>query len=123
MKAFRPAASALLCIFAGTCFAQAYPSKPLRVMVASVAGGPPDLIMRGFSEPLRQEFGQPIVIENVPAGDGIVAAQNLVRGAPDGYNFMMASAGPMTVNPVLQKSLPYDAQKDFAPVGMIASVP
>lgn len=120
MKVSRPAASALLCIFAGTCFAQAYPSKPLRVMVASVAGGPPDLIMRGFSEPLRQEFGQPIVIENVPAGDGVVAAQNLIRAAPDGYNFMMASAGPMSVNPVLQKSLPYDAQKDFAPVGMIA---
>ncbi len=120
MKTFRMVAPALLALFAGSCFAQAYPSKPLRVMVASVAGGPPDIIMRGFSEPLRQEFGQPVIIENVPAGDGIVAAQNLVRSAADGYNFMMASAGPVTVNPVLQKSLPYDAQKDFAPVGMIA---
>jgi tripartite-type tricarboxylate transporter receptor subunit TctC len=120
MKACRSVAPVLLALLTGACFAQAYPAKPLRVMVASVAGGPPDIIMRGFSEPLRQDFGQPIVIENVPAGDGIVAAQNLVRSASDGYNLMMASAGPITVNPVLQKSLPYDAQKDFAPVVMIA---
>ena len=116
----RYAATVVLALGAGACFAQAYPTKPLRVMVASVAGGPPDIIMRGFSEPLRQEFGQPVIIENVPAGDGIVAAQNLVRGASDGYNIMMASAGPITVNPVLQKSLPYDPQKDFAPMVMIA---
>jgi tripartite-type tricarboxylate transporter receptor subunit TctC len=120
MKACRSVAPVLLALLTGACFAQAYPAKPLRVMVASVAGGPPDIIMRGFSEPLRQDFGQPIIIENVPAGDGIVAAQNLVRSASDGYNLMMASAGPITVNPVLQKSLPYDAQKDFAPVVMIA---
>ena len=76
-------------------WAQAYPSKPLRVLVASVAGGPPDLIMRGFSEPLRQEFGQPIVIENQPAGDGIVAAQMVTRGNTDGHTLIMASAGPI----------------------------
>jgi tripartite-type tricarboxylate transporter receptor subunit TctC len=107
-------------LFAPMAGAQGYPAKPLRVLVASVAGGPPDLIMRGFSEPLRQEFGQPIVIENQPAGDGIVAAQMMTRGAADGYTLLMASAGPMTVNPVLQKNLPYDAAKDFAPAVMIA---
>ncbi|MSQ53684.1 MAG: tripartite tricarboxylate transporter substrate binding protein [Betaproteobacteria bacterium] len=110
----------MLALAAGACLAQSYPSKPLRVMVASVAGGPPDIIMRGFSEPLRQEFGQPIVIENVPQGDGIVAAQNLIRAAADGYNILMASAGPITVNPVLQKSLPYEPRTDLAPVVMIA---
>ncbi|MFM9971015.1 MAG: Bug family tripartite tricarboxylate transporter substrate binding protein [Burkholderiales bacterium] len=101
-------------------WAQAYPSKPLRVMVASVAGGPPDIIMRGFSEPLRQEFGQPIIIENVPQGDGIVAVQNLMRASADGYNVLMVSAGAITVNPVLQKDLPYEPQKDLAPAVMIA---
>ncbi len=111
---------ASLVLFAGAGIAQSYPSKPLRVMVASVAGGPPDIIMRGFSEPLRQEFGQPVIIENVPQGDGIVAAQNLIRAAADGYNLLMASAGPITVNPVLQSKLPYEPRTDLAPVVMIA---
>ena len=111
---------ASLVLFAGAGIAQSYPSKPLRVMVASVAGGPPDIIMRGFSEPLRQEFGQPVIIENVPQGDGIVAAQNLIRAAADGYNLLMATAGPITVNPVLQSKLPYEPRTDLAPVVMIA---
>lgn len=120
MKKIQFLVPAALAILAGSCLAQSYPAKPLRVMVASVAGGPPDIIMRGFSEPLRQEFGQPIVIENVPQGDGIVAAQNLIRAPADGYNILMASAGPITVNPVLQASLPYEPQKDLAPIAMIA---
>jgi tripartite-type tricarboxylate transporter receptor subunit TctC len=120
MKPIQYGTSALLALCAGACFAQSYPSKPLRVMVASVAGGPPDLIMRGLAEPLRGDFGQPIIIENVPQGDGIVAAQNLIRSAADGYNILMASAGPITVNPVLQASLPYDPRKDLTPVVMIA---
>jgi tripartite-type tricarboxylate transporter receptor subunit TctC len=120
MKPIQIITPALLALFAGTCFSQAYPTKPLRVMVASVAGGPPDLIMRGFSEALRADFGQPIIIENVPQGDGIVAAQNLIRSSADGYNILMASAGPITVNPVLQASLPYDPRKDLAPMVMIA---
>ena len=120
MKKVQFLVPATLAILAGSCLAQSYPAKPLRVMVASVAGGPPDIIMRGFSEPLRQEFGQPIIIENVPQGDGIVAAQNLIRSPADGYNILMASAGPITVNPVLQASLPYEPQKDLAPIAMIA---
>ena len=120
MKRIQFLVPVMLALHAGAGLAQSYPAKPLRVMVASVAGGPPDIIMRGFSDPLRQEFGQPIIIENVPQGDGIVAAQNMIRASADGYNILMASAGPITVNPVLQASLPYDPQKDLAPVAMIA---
>jgi tripartite-type tricarboxylate transporter receptor subunit TctC len=110
-----------LLALAGACFAQAYPAKPVRVIVASVAGGPPDTIMRGLAESLRQEFGQPVIVENMPAGDGIVAAQTIMRGAPDGYSLLMASGGPITVNPVLHAGkLPYEPQKDFAPVVMIS---
>jgi tripartite-type tricarboxylate transporter receptor subunit TctC len=107
-------------LVSGCCLAQAYPSRPVRVLVASVAGGPPDLIMRGLAEPLRQDFGQPIIVENMPAGDGIVAAQTLTRTPADGHTLLMASGGPITVNPSLQASLPYDPQKDFAPVVMVA---
>ena len=120
MPMLRLVAPAMFALLAGTCVAQSYPTKPLRVMVASVAGGPPDIIMRGFSDPLRQEFGQPVIIENVPQGDGIVAAQNLIRSSADGYNILMASAGAITVNPVLQANLPYEPQKDLAPMVMIA---
>lgn len=120
MRSVQIAALVLPVLITGACFAQPYPTKPLRVMVASVAGGPPDIIMRGFAEPLRQEFGQPIIIENVPQGDGIVAAQNLIRSSADGYNILMASAGAITVNPVLQANLPYEPRKDLAPMVMIA---
>ena len=117
----RMAVSFLLAAAAGTCAAQAYPAKPLRVLVASVAGGPPDLIMRGLSEPLRADFGQPIVVENMPAGDGIVAAQTMLRGPADGYTILMASGGPITVNPAFNTAkLPYDPERDFQPLVMIA---
>ncbi len=120
MKPSRFFAPALLMLLAGACFAQSYPSKPMRVLVASVVGGPPDIIMRGMAEPLRQEFGQPLIIDNQPQGDGVIAAQTLIRAPNDGYNLLMASAGPITVNPVLKSGLPYEPQKDFAPVSMIA---
>jgi tripartite-type tricarboxylate transporter receptor subunit TctC len=117
----RMAVSFLLAAAAGTCVAQAYPAKPVRVLVASVAGGPPDLIMRGLSEPLRADFGQPIVVENMPAGDGIVAAQTMLRGPADGYTILMASGGPITVNPAFNTAkLPYDPERDFQPLVMIA---
>jgi tripartite-type tricarboxylate transporter receptor subunit TctC len=109
------------CFLAFNAAAQSYPTRPLRVLVASVAGGPPDLIMRGLAEPLREAFGQPLVIENMAQGDGIVAAQALIRGNTDGYVILMASGGPITVNPSFQSAaLPYDPQKDFAPVAMVA---
>ena len=65
-----------------------------------------------------QKIGQPVIIENVPQGDGIVAAQNLIRASADGYNILMASAGPITVNPVLQASLP--SAEAFARLGWVA---
>jgi tripartite-type tricarboxylate transporter receptor subunit TctC len=115
------AATLAASLVSAACLAQTYPAKPIRVLVASVAGGPPDLIMRGLAEPLRAEFGQPIVVENQPAGDGIVAAQTMLRGTADGYTILMASGGPITVNPAFQTGkLPYDPQKDFQPVAMIA---
>jgi tripartite-type tricarboxylate transporter receptor subunit TctC len=112
--------ASLLAVVAGACFAQAYPSKPVRVIVTSAAGSPPDIIMRGLQEPLRQEFGRPIVIENVPGGEGVIGAQMLMRAAPDGYNLLLASGAPITVNPAFQSNLPYDPLRDFAPVIMVA---
>jgi tripartite-type tricarboxylate transporter receptor subunit TctC len=111
----------MLALAAGPALGQAYPAKPIRMVLATAAGGPPDIIMRGMSEPIRAAFGQPIIIEAIPAGDGIVAAQTVMRTPADGYTLMMASGGPITVNPAFQTArLPYDPQKDFQAVAMVA---
>jgi tripartite-type tricarboxylate transporter receptor subunit TctC len=104
----------------GTAFAQAYPAKPVRFLIASSPGGPLDITLRGISDALRQEVGQPIIIENQGAADGIIAAQTFQRAAPDGYTLMEASAGPITLNPAIRPNLPYDPQADFTPVVMFA---
>ena len=100
--------------------AQAYPSKPVRIIMASSAGGPLDITLRGASDALRQEMGQPVIIENQGAADGIIAAQAFARAAPDGYTLLESSAGPITLNPAIYPKLPYDPQADFTPVVMWA---
>ncbi|MFM9971146.1 MAG: Bug family tripartite tricarboxylate transporter substrate binding protein, partial [Burkholderiales bacterium] len=74
--------------------------------------------LRGMTEALRQDFGQPIIIENQVAADGIVAAQTFARATPDGYTFLHTSAGPISLNPVIYPKLPYDPQSEFTPVAM-----
>ena len=102
----------------GQCSAQTYPVKPVRMLISSSPGGPVDIGMRGLSDTLRQEMGQPIIIENQGAADGIIAAQTFVRAAPDGYMLLHTSAGPISLNPVIYAKLPYDPQADFTPVVM-----
>ena len=104
----------------GSCFAQGYPSKPVRIIIASSAGGPLDITLRGLSEALRQEMGQAIVIENQGAADGIIGTQAFQRAAPDGYTLLEAAAGPITLSPAIHARLPYDPQADFLPVVMFA---
>jgi tripartite-type tricarboxylate transporter receptor subunit TctC len=100
--------------------AQSYPSRPVRIILASSAGGPLDITLRGAVEALRQEMGQPIIIENQGAADGIIAAQAFARAAPDGYTLLESSAGPITLNPAIYPKLPYDPQADFTPIVMWA---
>jgi tripartite-type tricarboxylate transporter receptor subunit TctC len=122
MRSLAPAlvAGASLLALACGCFAQAYPSKPVRIIIASSAGGPLDITLRGLSDALRQEMGQPIIIENQGAADGIIGAQAFLRAAPDGYTLLEAAAGPMTLSPSIHAKLPYDPQVDFLPVVMFA---
>lgn len=103
---------------ASNCAAQAYPAKPIRILISSAPGGPVDIGLRGMTDALRQELGQAIIIENQGAADGIIAAQTFVRAAPDGYTFLHTSAGPVSLNPVIYPKLPYDPQADFTPVAM-----
>ena len=100
--------------------AQSWPTRPLRVIVSQAAGGTPDIICRLVMDRLSRALGQQVVVENRPGGGNVIGAQAAARAEPDGYNFFFATAAALVTNPYTFKSLPYDAQKDFVPVSMVA---
>ena len=116
---------ALLCGLAllGTAQAQNYPDKPIRIIVGYAAGGGNDIIVRVMQPGMQKGLGQPVIIENKPGAQSIIAAENVARSAPDGYTLLMGPSGPMTINPATYSKLPYDAQRDFAPISMICEFP
>jgi tripartite-type tricarboxylate transporter receptor subunit TctC len=99
-------------------FAQPYPSKPIRIVVPSPAGGPSDVGARVVGERLSASWGQPAVIENRPGGNNIIGTQVVAKAPPDGYTILMALDSTLTMHPSLYSSLPYDPAKDFAPVAL-----
>jgi tripartite-type tricarboxylate transporter receptor subunit TctC len=103
--------------------AQTWPSKPIRFIVSQAAGGTPDILCRLVTERIARRLGQQIVVENRPGGANSIAAQAVARSAPDGYTFFWATAAALVTNPHTFKSLPYDAVRDFTPVGKVAEGP
>ncbi|MEQ1773949.1 MAG: tripartite tricarboxylate transporter substrate binding protein [Burkholderiales bacterium] len=103
----------------GAAIAQAYPVKPVRIVVPYAAGGPYDDIARTLGQRLTEIWGQPVIVENRGGAGGNIGADVVAKAAPDGYTTLLGNAGPITVNPTLFKKLPYDPQRDLAPVGMI----
>lgn len=101
----------------------AWPDRPIRVIVPFAAGGNADTIGRILQPRLQERLGQPVVVENRPGAGGSVGAEAVARARPDGYTLLIGSNGPLSVNPVVQARLPYDAAKDFAPVAMAMQVP
>ncbi len=115
------AMSAVLALFSAAVVAQdAWPSKPIRLMVAYPPGGGVDLAARTLAPKLSELLGQSIVVENRPGAAGNIAMELLSRAAPDGYTLLMNSV-PIAINPALYKSLPFDTVADFTPVAMVAS--
>ena len=113
---------ALLMMFAaGSAFGQAYPSKPIRVVVPYTAGGPADLLVRGLGQKLNDAWGQQIVVENKPGANEIIAAQDVAKSPPDGYNYLLASDAVFSLNAYLYSKLPYDPVRDFAPVSRLVN--
>src|SRR3954464_11003857 len=100
-----------------------YPSKPIRILVGYAAGGGNDIIVRVMHPELQKGLGQPVIVDNKPGAQGIIAAELAARAAPDGYTLMMGPSGPMTINPATYSKLPYSPTRDFAPISMIASFP
>lgn len=101
----------------------AYPSKPVRVVVAFTAGGTTDIIARSLGQQLANKLKQAFVIDNKPGSGGNIGTEFVVRASPDGYTLIVNTVGPMTVNPTLYKKLPYNPLTDLVPVVMIADVP
>ena len=120
MKGLQAAAAALLlslCWLAGTnAQAQAYPTKPIRIVVPYGAGGGIDVISRLVGERLAQRMGQPVLIDNRPGGGTLLAAEQVAKSAPDGYTLMVTTDSTMTINPHIYSKLPYDPVKDFTPI-------
>jgi tripartite-type tricarboxylate transporter receptor subunit TctC len=100
-----------------------YPNKPIRILVGYAAGGGNDIIVRVMQPEMQKGLGQPVVVENKPGAQGIIAAELAAKSAPDGYTLMMGPSGPMTINPATYSKLPYSPTRDFAPISMICSFP
>jgi tripartite-type tricarboxylate transporter receptor subunit TctC len=100
----------------GVARAQAFPTRPLRMICPFAAGGSADASARQLAEPLSAVLGQPVVVENRPGGGATLGAQVVARAAPDGHTLLYGTPGPQIINPHLMRSLPYDPVRDFAPV-------
>jgi tripartite-type tricarboxylate transporter receptor subunit TctC len=100
--------------------AQTYPSKPIHVLVPYAPGGPADIAARVVGAKLTEAWGQQVVVENKPGGNGFIGMTAAAKGAPDGYTLVLATIGEAAVSPVLFKDVPYSIDNDFVPVSLIS---
>jgi tripartite-type tricarboxylate transporter receptor subunit TctC len=113
-------AMTLLVIFAPSAYAQDYPTRPVRLIVAFTAGGTADRTARLIAAKMESTLGQAVAVENKPGGNGAVAAQYVAQADPDGYTLLFTTAGAIAISPAFHSDLNYDPVKDFAPVGEAA---
>jgi tripartite-type tricarboxylate transporter receptor subunit TctC len=113
----------LTVVVPGFALSQPYPAKPVRVIVPYPAGSTPDLVGRTLSERLQKALGQPFVVENRAGAGGNIGTDAAAKSAPDGYTLLVAVNGPVAVNKHLYTSLPYDPDRDLAPISLLASAP
>ncbi len=100
-----------------------YPSRQLQLIVPFPAGGPSDIVARLYAQLLSKLAGQAVVVENMAGAAGIIGTQNAVRAEPNGYTILFSTASTSVINQVVQKKLPYNFQKDFSMIGLIADAP
>jgi tripartite-type tricarboxylate transporter receptor subunit TctC len=103
--------------------AQAFPNKPIRLIIPFPPGGTTDIVGRVVADQLGKQLGQPVVIENRGGGGGAIGATEVAKATPDGYTIGMATVSTMAVNPACNPKLAYDAAKDFKPITNLAAVP
>ena len=103
--------------------AQNWPDKPVRILVGYPPGGGTDLVARLVQQPLTTAWGQPVVVDNRPGANAIIATEAVAKAKPDGYTLLMAYATELAVNPATMKKLPYDPVRDFTPIVQLAGAP
>ena len=125
MKGYFRAAAAIVLAIATCSFAQApaFPSRTVTLIVPYAPGGLPDTVARVVGQRLADKWGQPVVVENKPGGNGVVAAQYLANKPADGYAMLVTDGSMFSINPFIYKSLPYDPQKDFTFISLTARAP
>jgi len=119
----RLAAVALLSAFPVLAAAQAFPSKPVKIIVPFAAGGATDVVARLLAQKLQDVWGQPVVVENKAGAGGNIGADLVAKSPGDGYTLLMASGSIVTANPHMYKSLTYDPARDLVPVTNVSSGP
>ncbi len=115
--------AASLATIAGNAAAQAWPAKPVRVVVAFTAGGTTDILARGVGQQLADKLKQSFVVDNKPGAGGNTGSEMAARSPADGYTLLVGSVGPIAVNPTLYPKLPYSPLTDLVPIVQIADVP
>jgi tripartite-type tricarboxylate transporter receptor subunit TctC len=122
MRSVRNLVALALLLVAGAAAAQ-WPARPVKLIVPSSAGGGTDFYARLLAQALGEALGQQFIVENLPGGSGNVGAATAARAAPDGYTFLVSPDPALTVNQSLYKNLPYNPERDFAPVARGVTVP
>ena len=122
-RTFAAAAALASLLGAGAALAQSFPTRAVTLVVPYAPGGLPDTVARVVGQRLSDKWGQPVVVENKPGGNGVVAAQYLSQKAADGYTLMVTDGSMFSINPFIYKSLPYDPQKDFTYINLTARAP
>ena len=113
----------VVALFASPAFAQDYPNKPIRLLVPFAPGGSSSIVARLYAEEMSKGLGQQFIIENKGGGGGNIAMQEAASAEPDGYTLIIGHIGSLAVNPYIYDKLPYDVDRDFAPVSLLAIVP
>src|SRR5213075_159715 len=116
-------AALLLISWFGFAHAQAYPAKPIRLVVPFAPGGSSSIVARSFAAEMSKALGQELYIENKGGGGGNVAMNDVAHSDPDGYSLIITHVGSLAMTPFMEKNLGYDVNKDFAPVSLLAKVP
>ena len=116
-------AGLLAAALAGSAQGQAFPSKPIKVVIPFVAGGSSDIVGRAIGSKFQEYLGQPAIVENRPGANGAIAAEFVAKADPDGYTILVGSIGVFSINNALFKDLRYNAVRDFAPITLAVTTP
>jgi tripartite-type tricarboxylate transporter receptor subunit TctC len=116
-------AALCICFALSLISANAYPEKPIRLIVTFPPGGSTDIVARAMQPHLERQLKQPLIIENRPGAGGVIGLDAVAKAAPDGYTVGVAAAGALVINVSLQEKLPYDPLKDFLPITKLAQSP